>query len=131
MFNSGCEVRGCSEESVFGWTFLGVLDCPKVQICSYHWCLHVDHRLKWNLFDEFGYPKPPVINPKSLGIRVRTSQDETEFISAYSEYSDVPCECGKQKLRRTIYCSDCANENRRESHRKSTQKSRDFAKVPK
>lgn len=123
--NEYCEVRGCNGESDYGWTYLGVLNCPKVQICSYHWGLHANCRLKWNLFDEFGYPKPPVSDPKPLTVRLRVKQDETEIAPVYSS---VPCECGKQKLRHTIYCPECAEKNRKESGRKRIKNHRDLKK---
>ena len=121
-----CDVRGCERESDFDWIYEGVSGSPKVKICWYHWRLHKNKEFAWNLFDEFGYPKPPVSEPKPQ--RQRINQDEAKTISIFS---DKPCACGNPKLRNRVHCPDCSKERNREISRKSTAKLRSLQKSAK
>lgn len=122
-----CEVRNCKRESDIGWRYEGTIGNPRVEICFHHWRLHKSNESDWNLFDEFGYRKPPVKEPRP--IKARIEQAETERVPDEKPvYSDKPCSCGKQGFRGNVYCPDCSKEHQRKSGRKSSEKWRALQK---
>jgi len=104
-----CDVSGCQRETYLGWRPLTERRGRK--ICEYHWHRHQDKQDSFDLFDAFGFRRPPQA-PKP-------------------EPSAKPaCNCGREITQRHKFCDVCAAERKRQRNKQYYHGKKDHQAEP-
>ena len=89
-----CDVTGCSGQTHLGWRPL--TERLGRKICEQHWRRHKDKQDSFDLFEEFGFRRPPGL-PKPV-----VKKDVAR------------CSCGRERLPGRKFCRVCAIERERQ-----------------
>jgi hypothetical protein len=105
-----CDVPGCTNKTYMGWR--PVTERLGRQICEYHWLRHKDPNDDFNLFDAFSFRR-------AAGIRKSAAKKEI-----------ARCACGRERLPRCKFCTDCAQERERQRKREVYYKRKNLEPEP-
>lgn len=113
VISAGCDVPGCIGQTHMSWR--PVTERLGKKICEDHWRRHRDLRDGFDLFEAFGFKRPPKakkktmcrVPPKGLSIR-RFCRD-----------------CGQPREPGYRYCDECSKKRKAQSNQRRQQRFRD------
>ena len=91
--DGSCDVTGCTNSVFMGWRPL--TERLGRKICEYHWRRHQDVQDSFDLFEAFGFRRPPGL-PRPV-----------------AKKDVVRCACGRERPPGRKFCTDCADERER------------------
>jgi hypothetical protein len=124
-----CDVNGCTNETYMGWRPLTERIGRK--ICEQHWTRHQNPEDSFDLFEAFGFQRPPGI-PKPVakkdGPRRAAEPDPgrkvcTQAIAEPEPPREKPSElsgcrgCGAEREPGHTFCRSCAAKRKKQSDR--------------
>ena len=94
--NGLCDVKGCQNLPLLGWRSL--TERIGREICEQHWRRHKDKQDSFDLYDTFGFRRPPQApKPEPMAKPV--------------------CNCGREITPRHRFCDACAAERKRQRNK--------------
>jgi hypothetical protein len=94
-----CDVPGCTGQTFMGWRPL--TERLGRKICEQHWRRHQDQHDSFDLYEEFGFKRPPGV-PKP---KVKNDVGR--------------CGCGAERKASHRFCAACASERERRRKRQA------------
>jgi len=101
-----CDIPKCGKETYMGWRPL--TERIGRQVCKRHWDRHKNKNDRFNLFDTFGFRKPPIL-----------------LLKAKPEKQPERCACGEVLQPGHRLCKECAAERGRQRKREYYHQKRD------